>query len=242
MEKILTAVLSLALSATCPAVEPPPAEDLQGAVETPMDLGRIEVLGESLSFEQELQWRLVRQALKNKRSDEREDIDDWVCWFEPELGSRIRRLKCARNGDLWALRPVDQAPGAALAAGAAGPPGSGYGTIWVAELPLRKRKLEELLAQMPGNDEFDREFIDLAAQGQRPPRDIPDEAELDRFAAAYLEVDRLLEQNADDAALQAAIEAHGLALERYNQIVDLIDTYQSLMNQVAQRIGRMPPG
>jgi hypothetical protein len=82
----------------------------------------------------------------------------------------------------------------------------------------------------------------MAGQGERPPRDIPTEAEFDAFAAAYLEVEALAEAGADEAALEAAITGQGLDIARYNRIVDLISIYQSLMNEVAERIGRMPPG
>lgn len=238
---LLASGLSLAQDAPGSGDDAPlTAEEAAAAEEQPLDLGRIEVVGETFTFEQELQLRLVRQALKNKRSDKREDIDEWVCWYEAEVGSRIRRLKCARNGDLWALRPIEMAPGV-LVGGAQGTPGRGYGTVWVARMPVREKRFEEQLEMLPGSDDFDREFIAMAGLGERPPRDIPTDAEFDQFAAAYLEVESLLEQGADDDALAAAINAKGLEVARYNRIVDLIGVYQSLMNEVAMRIGRMPP-
>jgi hypothetical protein len=220
------------------AAEEPPAGS-EGAQEAPLDLGRLEVVGEGFSFEQELHLRLVRQALKGKRSDKREDIDEWLCWYEAEAGSRIKRLKCARNGDLWALRPVEGAPGQ-ITAGAVGTPGSGYGTVWVANVPMREKKFEQALARLPGDDDFDREFIAMAGQGERPPRDIPSDAELDQFAVAYRKVEELTQHNATDDQLVAAITAEGLDVARYNRIAELIETYQSLMNEVAKRVGQMP--
>ena len=48
--------------------------------------------------------------------------------------------------------------------------------------PVHKRKFKKMLATMHGNDELDREFVSMALAGQTPPRDIPSEDELDRFA------------------------------------------------------------
>lgn len=237
-----TVAILFLLLAPLTAVAQSPPEDVPADVEeAPLDLGHLEVVGQTWTFEQELQVRLVRQALKNKRSDDPEDIDEWICWYEPEGASRIKRMKCARNGDLWANRPLQLAPGGnVLRSNALGASRSGYGTIWVAKFTSRKKKMEETLALLPGSDEFDREFIAMAGQGARPPRDIPTDDEFDAFAAAYLAVERLDGQGAGDEALEAAITAEGLEVARYNRIVELIEIYQSLMNEVAQRIGRMP--
>jgi hypothetical protein len=90
---------------------------------------------------------------------------------------------------------------------------------------------------MHGSDELDREFVSMALAGQTPPRDISSEDELDRFALAYRAVGEMA--GADDDVLEGAIAAQGLALARYNRIVDLISTYQSIENEVAIRLNAM---
>ncbi len=46
----------------------------------------------------------------------------------------------------------------------------------------------------------------------------------------------LAAEDADDDTLEAAIETSGLSLERYNRIVDLIGTYDSLLKAVGERL------
>ena len=226
----LVATFALICSFNVAAIEPPTEEELTGAQEAPLEFGEMVVTGHQFTFEQELAFRLVRYALKTPRSDKREDRDVWVCWHERGTGSRLRYLSCARNGDLWALRPDRHTLVPAN-------PRAGYGTIMVSTRPVNKRKFKNMLATMHGSDEFDREFVSMALAGQRPPRDIPSEDELDRFAQAYRAVADL--SNADDDTLEAAIQGAGLSLGRYNRIVDLLSAYQSIENEVAIRLNSM---
>lgn len=217
-------------------------EEIASAQSEVIDLGTLEVVGQDFSFEQEVQLRLIRQALKNHKSDKREDIDEWVCWYERSVASRRKHLICGRNGDLWALRPTTLGPpgSGALTQLVNSPSGSsrrGYGTLWQSNLGIYKARFERNLDLLPGSDDFDREFLAMASLGQRPPRDIPSDEEFDRFTAAYQELGQM--QGSSEAAQLAAIEAQGLTLARYNRIIDLISTYQSLMNEVAYRTGQL---
>ena len=235
----LVATIALICPFSVTAIEPPTEEELAGAEEAPLEFGEVFVSGSQFTFEQEVAFRLVRYAMDTPRSDKREDRDVWVCWIDRNTGSRLRYLSCARNGDLWALRPdptgrlgsnsdwSDFAPTGA----------AGYGTIMRSTRPVNRTKFMKMLATMPGNDEFDREFVALARSGQQLPRDIPGEEELDRFALAYRAVGELAD--ASDDTLESAILGQGLTLDRYNRIVDLLSTYQSIENQVAIRLNAM---
>ena len=96
--------------------------------------------------------------------------------------------------------------------------------------------MAKILGSLPGSAELDSEFVSLALSGQSPPQDIPDAEELDRFAQAFYAVEILSEAGSDDDELEAAIEAEGLSLERYNRLIDLLEIFQSLENQMVERV------
>ena len=251
--RYLVATFALICSFCVAAIEPPTEEELAGAEEVPLDLGNVDVIGHQFTFEQELAFRLVRQALQTPRSSKEENRDVWVCWIDQATGSHFNYLNCARNGDLWALKPSrasltqrntfapgNPGRGNGFRAGNVfipANPRAGYGAIMRSTRPVMKAKLNKMLATMHGSDELDREFVSMALAGQTPPRDIPSEDELDRFALAYRAVGEMA--GANDDMLEGAIAAQGLALARYNRIVDLISTYQSIENEVAIRLNAM---
>ena len=111
-------------------------------------------------------------------------------------------------------------------------------SILTATRPVIKAKFKELLAQLPGSADFDREFAAFVETGQRPPRDIPSDDELDRFTQAWREINRLSAEGADDAALESAIVDAGLDVDRFNRIAELTQVYQSVENEVAVRLKR----
>ncbi len=234
----LVATFVLICSFSVAAIEPPTEEELAGVKEAPLEFGEMVVTGHQFTFEQELAFRLVRHAMDTPRSDKEEDRDVWVCWIDRATGSHFRYLSCARNGDLWALRPDRNSLTRGNAFTSANPR-AGYGIIMRSTRPVHKTKLKKMLATMHGNDEFDREFVSMALTGQTPPRDIPSEDELDHFALAYRAIGELTDAGADDDALEAAIKAQSLTLSRYNRIVDLISIYQSIENEVAIRLNAM---
>jgi len=214
--------------------EAPSAEELEGAEELPLELDPITVSGQSLSFRQEVALRIVRQAYNAPRSDRQEDIDKWVCWLNRSAGTHFKRLSCARNGDIWALRPSKIAGNFAPGFGRAG-----YGKIMQTTGTVNRWKLEKALAALPGSSDFDREFLGLVMAGEQPPRDIPDDEELDQFANAWVRVKMLNKAGKPENEQIAAIEKEGLSLKRFNRIAELVETYQSVENQVDERIKKL---
>ena len=210
--------------------EAPSAEELEGAEELPLELDPITVSGQGLSFDQEVALRVVRQAYNAPRSDRREDIDKWVCWLTRPTGTHFKHLSCARNGDIWALRPAqDQRFGRAFGKG-------GYGKIMQTTRTVNRWKLEQALAALPGSSDFDQEFLGMVMAGQQPPRDIPDDEELDQFARAWVQVGKLHKAGKPESEQIAAIKEEGLILKRYNRIAELAETYQSVENQIDERV------
>ncbi len=208
----------------------PTAEELEGAERSPLVLDTVSVTGQAMEFKQEVAMRIVRQAYNSPRSDRHEDIDKWVCWLEKPTGSNFNRLGCARNGDIWALRP-DPGGNFARSFGKAG-----YGSIMVTERPVNRAKLERALRSLPGSGDFDQEFLSMVMAGGQPPRDIPDDDEMDQFAQAWLTVDKLFKAGKSEERQIAAIDNEGLTLKRYNRIAELVEIYQSIENEIDQRL------
>lgn len=224
------------------AVEAPSDEELEAAEkktidvgEKPLELDEFTVTGMQFSLEQETALRLVRQALKASKSYKREDKDKWVCWFRKPAGTHRTHLECARNGDLMALRP-DAMFGNNVTGGGAY---AGYGTIMQSQRPVNKKEFEAMLRDLPGSADLDKEFVGMSMAGMETPRDIPSDAELDQFAEAYKNVKALEISGGDDSEMAAAIRAEGLTISRYNRMVELLETYQSLENEVAFRLGTL---
>jgi hypothetical protein len=241
--KIPTFLLLTILPLSVLAVEAPSDEDLENAQreeldvgEEPLELDEFTVTAEQFSFEQETALRMVRQALKTPKSLKREDKDVWVCWYRKPVGTHRTYLECSRNGDLAALKPDP-----AMGFNPLGAPGVGssYGTIYRSQRPVNKKTFEAMLESLPGSDDFDQEFVGLALAGQHPPRDIPSETELDAFTEAFKAVGVLEKSGGSEEEMIKAIEAQDLNIDRYNRLVDLVETYQSIENEVAYRLGTL---
>ena len=237
MRTLLTLLFLLA-SFGVPADKALTAEELEDAnivpldAELPLELDPVSVVGMGFTLKQEAALRMVRQALARKRSGKRKDKDVLVCWFDQSVGSHRTYLFCARNGDLWALRP-DSMFGSLTSAPALMP---GYGKIMRSGQATNKHKFNKIMANLPGSAELDNEFVAMTLAGVSPPRDIPSDEQLDDFARAYRAVDVLHQSGAGDEEQIAAIEAEGLTLKSYNRLIDLMEHYQSLKNQVAERL------
>lgn len=214
--------------------EAPGAGELEGAEELPLELDPISVEGVGLNFRQEVALRIVRRAYNAPRSERQEDIDNWICWVDKSTGTHLNYLNCARNGDLWSLRPRNI--GGKLVAGI---PIAGYGKIYRSTHPANRFKLEKAMAALPGSSDFDREFLGMVMAGEQPDRDIPDDEEIDQFAYAWLQVGKLNKAGGSEEKQIAAIEKEGLTLKRYNRIAELVETYQSVENQVDERIKKL---
>lgn len=202
--------------------------------EEPYLLDTLIVTAEQFTYEQEVALRLVRRALDTPRSRKRKDKDEWVCRFRAPVGRHRKHIECARNGDLMAVSFNPTYPTYDKNRSKE----DQFGKIWVTQQAVLEKPFREMLARMPGSADFDREFISMALAGQQAPRDIPTGEELDDFAAAYAAVTRLQDEGASEEAQLAAIAEGGFTLERYNRIVDLVEIYQSIENDVAQRLGR----
>ena len=229
--------LMLGVSAPLSAQDFPTAEEAAAAAaDEPLVLDDLEIVADGLSFEQEFTLRMLRESLDKPKSQKEEDRDEWVCWVDEATGSNFNYLNCARNGDIWALQPSSMG-GGAMAIGAPMPQ-AGYGSIMRSSNPVNRAKLKQAMDNLNGNAEFDKEFIALSLSGERPPRDIPDEKELDQFAEAYEALGRLQRRGASEGRQIGAIEETGLTLARYNRIAELTEVYQSIENEVAERLGR----
>ncbi len=236
---VAVALVTLGLASAFPlaAQDFPTAEEAAAAAaDEPLVLDDLEIVAEGLSFEQEFTLRMLRERLDKPKSQKEEDRDEWVCWIDEATGSNFNYLNCARNGDIWALQPSSMG-GGAMAIGAPMPQ-AGYGSIMRSSHPVNRAKLKQAMDNLNGNEEFDKEFIALALSGERPPRDIPDEEELDQFAEAYKTLGRLQRRGASEGRQIGAIEETGLTLARYNRIAELTEVYQSIENEVAERLGR----
>lgn len=210
------------------------AQQFEDEENSPFELDPIAVTRGDLSFDEELTLRIVRQAFNEVPSNKQKDIDKLLCWIEKPIGSRISKLGCARNGDVWALRPDNLIGGNLLQT--AKYAAVGYGEIMIASRPMGRVKLKRILAALPGTDAFDKEFIDLAVKGVKPPRDIPNEKEMEQFAKAWLEVKRLHKQRKSEDTQIAAINAENLTLKRYNRIAELTETYKSIKKDIASQV------
>ncbi len=202
--------------------------------ESAFELEPIEVTRGNISFEEELTLRIVRQAFKEVPSNKREDIDKLLCWLEKPVGSRISRLGCARNGDVWALRPDNTLDGSMLLSSRY--KGAGYGEFMIASRPMTRGRLKKILAALPGTDSFDKEFIAMAINGDKPPRNAPTEQEIDQFAKAWLQIKRLNKRGKSEDIQIAAINTEGLTLKRYNQIAELTETYKSIKKDISTQV------
>ncbi len=210
------------------------AQQIGAEENEPFELDPIAVTRGEITFAEELTLRIVRQGFKEVPSNKRKDIDKMVCWISRPVGSRLSQLDCARNGDIWASRPdnmrgIGRSNNAQYSA-------VGYGEFMIASHPITRGKLERILDALPGSDGFDKEFIDLAIKGAKPPRDLPNEEEIEKFTKAYVEINRLNKQGKSEDIQVAAIKAENLTLKRYNRIADLTETYASLKKDIADRV------
>lgn len=206
------------------------ADELEKGEQKPLELDPVTVVGGRMEFEQELALRIIRHSLDATQSQRREDRDKWVCWLRKPTGTRLNHLSCARNGDIWALRPGPGNPMGQYSLVA------GYGTILTTSRPVNKSKLMKIMATLQGSEEFNSEFLSMVASGEQPPRDIPDDGEVEQFARAWIEIGKLHKRGKSEDIQIAAIEKEGLSLERYNRIAELLEIYKSVQKQISQKV------
>jgi len=233
MPKILFLLLLLS-SFTAFAIEKPPEVegdpdgDSSFVDDDVLELDRMSVTGERISLQKETRLRIVRQGFNESRSSKPEDKDKMLCWLEAPVGTHFKHVTCARNGDLDALRT----------GGKDGQIGgdAGYGRkyFWRSIQADNNATIKSILADLPQDSYFDKDFATIASSGGKPPRDVPEEEELQKFAKAYIQVENLTGQGKPEAEVVAAIEAEGFTLKRYNRVVELTGEYQSIREKVTE--------
>lgn len=234
MSRVLFLLLLLG-SVTAFAIEPPPeAAETEGesAVndEDVLELDRMAVTGDRISLQKETRLRIVRQAMDEPRSSKPEDKDKMLCWLETPVGTHFQHVTCARNGDLDALRmggKMGQLGGDA---------GYGRHKFWRSLQADNRATIRNIMADLPDNGYFDRDFAVIASSGGQPPRDVPEEEELQRFAKAYVQVEELTGQGKPESEVVDAIEAQGITLKRYNRVAELSGEYQSIKAKVTEYV------
>jgi len=201
----------------------------QSMAVAPLALDRILVsLPTGLSYDQEVMLRIIRQGYQAKRSKRDEDRDVLICWLGQPRSFQVRGfLYCARNGDLRAQRLRLRLPDDVQLEG-----WDGYGNIQMTTFPVKRRWLEDSLAALPGSDEFDVELISMRMAGERPPLEIPDDAELARFVPVWHKIGRLDSPEAVTETQTLVIESAGFTVHRYRHISKLVNTYQSIKFEV----------
>ncbi len=229
--KMIGIIFSTAFSLTVLADEPLlTPEEISKAEVAPLELDDIEVMG-TLSAQQEAALRIVRQALDEPFSLKRENWDKWRCWFDKPIGTRLTYLHCARNGDLNVLKPRPELGGelSGLRIG-------DYGTILVSTRPMNEPKVRKMLENLVGTGDNDQVFINMVLKGDKPPRDVPTDDELDRFARAWQRVGALAEEGVSEDRQIAAIQQSGLTLERYNRLATLVEDHAYIKAKIVERL------
>ena len=227
-------LLLLLCTFTAFAIEKPPEAEVEPGEESSvndddvLELDRMSVTGERISLQKETRLRIVRQGLNEERSSKPEDKNKMLCWLETPVGTHFKHVTCARNGDLDALRT----------GGKDGQIGgdAGYGRkyFWRSIQADNNATLRSIMADLPEDSYFDRDFAMIASSGGKPPRDVPEEEELHQFAKAWIKVESLTNQGKPEEDVIAAIEAEGFTLKRYNRVVELTGTYQSIRAKVTE--------
>lgn len=219
------------------AAEQPVVKELETTQEIPFELDRILVSRPTgLTYDQEVVLRIIRQGYQKKRSKKDADRDVMVCWlgrFHPS--SRMNFLYCARNGDMRAQRLRSRLPDDTHLEG-----WDGYGNIQMTTFPVKRRWLEEKLTALPGSNEFDIEFISMRLAGERPPLNIPDDDELDRFAPVWYAIGKLDASGNPTENQAIIIDEAGFSVVRYRHISKLIEVYQSIESEVRDIYSKRP--
>lgn len=223
-------LLMLLFFLTAFAIEEPPEAKLTGesniADDDVLELDLLEVTGERLSLKQETRLRFIRRALDEPRSFLKKDWDKMLCWLEAPVGTRLRYVLCARNGDLEAVRP----------GGVAGVAGYGRHHFWRSVTADNSATLRTILGFLSDSEYFDQDFVSIALAGDQPPQDVPGEKELHQFAKAWIETEKLAISGQPEDQLIAAITAEGLTLRRYNRLVELTESFQSIRGKVTELV------
>lgn len=186
---------------------------------------------------QELALRFIKAGLEADRSMRYEDRNKPYCWFDKATGSHQTYLYCGLNRSLNASSRYWQSY---LNPRTSGMPAPGTlrnrRNVVRSAIPVKRGAVEEMVARL-GPSEFNQEIVARGLRGEPLPDNVPTEAEVDRFARALARIKELRDEYDDaQAELIDAIRDAGLTVERYNQISDLVERYDSLREMVRQRM------
>jgi hypothetical protein len=227
-------LLLLLCSFTAFAIEKPPEAEVEPGGESTvndtdvLELDRMSVSGQRISLQKETRLRIVRQGLNEERSRKPEDKDNMLCWLEAPVGTHFKHVTCARNGDLDALRTGGK--GGQIG----GDAGYGRKFFWRSIQADNNATIKSIMADLPEDSYFDKDFAAIASSGGKPPRDVPQEEELHKFAKAWIKVENLTNQGKPEEDVVTAIEVEGFSLKRYNRVVELTGIYQSIRAKVTE--------
>ncbi|MEM1411416.1 MAG: hypothetical protein AAGH19_03580 [Pseudomonadota bacterium] len=207
------------------AVVPAQANDepLTGVQE--IDLGILEVSQDRWTYEQEIVMRMIRKVYDKPRNNDPAYRDDWLCWIEKRALTSFGYLYCARNGDIEA-----RSPSSALA----GTPMGGYGTFLVSSDTVNRAKFERQLASFRGGEAFNDEFLELVMAGERPPRRVPRDRELETFAEIQTALQDLGEKDLSSLQKNELIKSYGMEPSRYYQVREHLNTYLSIRERLTE--------
>ncbi len=213
-------------SVTALAIDKPPEADLDEDAEDALVLEVVTVTGQArkLSLKHETRLRIIRQAWDQPRSRLKKDRDKMVCWLATPTGTHFQHVTCARNGDLESMRTHNSL--------------AGYGRRHFRRSILADNSatIRATLAHLSDTGYFDKEFVAIASSGGQPPKDVPDVPELKKFAKAWLETENLKKTGQTEAKQIEAITTQGLTLKRYNRLVELTASHQSIKNKVTELV------
>lgn len=197
-----------------------------------VELPDLEVMGEK----QELALRFIKTGLESDRSNLHEDRNKPYCWFDKATGSHMTYLYCGLNRALNAESRYWESmfTNATAAAGSL----RDRRHVYRSQFPVNRARLEKLVDRL-GPSALNEEILARGLRGEAPPDDVPSTEEVDRFARALAQV-RAIRDGGDrrnaESRMVAAIQDAGLTIDRYNQISDLVERYESLREMVKERL------
>lgn len=205
-----------------------------GPAEETVELPDLQVIGKK----QELALRFVKAGLEADRSLRQEDSDKPYCWFDKPTGSHLNYLYCGLNRSLNASGRHwrDMWVTGVAAAGTL----QDRRQIMRSNFPVNRAQMQKIMDRL-GPSALNEEILDRGLRGEDPPSDVPSEREVDHFARALAEVQKIRASHGGDGAeaesrMVAAIRDADLTVERYNRISDLVERYESLQEMVKERL------
>ncbi len=157
-------------------------------------------------------------------SDDPADCDKLRCWVEDRGWSKFAFPYCARMGDIKAWSPSEIFDRSTSGDSATAPSQSAR--------TVSRKQLEENIFGLSGNDQFNKEFVDLVFNGERPPRYFPSEGGNRRILVAVGGArDPRAGCDLRGHQLPCRRDCHGPATRRFGTI----ELFPSVSDAVAER-------